>query len=143
MSIVDKIFSDHYYQPKRWEKDGKIYEYMGVKYFKKLLFYFARNKRKDAFYRNYFLKEHSLQGLASFEKKTRKSERSHVIIAFWMLLFTIFLLLDIRSVWDQLVIIMFVITNIFTNIYPIFLQRYNRFRIQKVLNKYGYSSENK
>jgi hypothetical protein len=72
--------------------------------------------------------------LLNLEYKTKQSELGHLIIFFIVLWFTIYVIIKfsfIKSIW-------LILLNILFNVYPIFLQRYNRPRIQKAieLNKY-------
>ncbi|MBZ2174458.1 hypothetical protein K8M07_04285 [Schnuerera sp. xch1] len=75
MKLLNKIFNDKYYSIKNFEQEGKIYEILGVKWFKRMLLHIARNRKNEVPF------------------------------------------------------------NVITNIYPIFLQRYNRIRIKRVLQK--------
>jgi hypothetical protein len=135
MKLINKIFNESYYQIKSFEKNGKFYEYVGIKFFKKLLLYQTKNKRDKSSIRNYHLQKYSINGLYEFEKISKNSERSHVILAVFMLAGSVLLFLDVDSNIDIVTIVLLNLINIFTNIYPIMLLRYNRIRIYRILNK--------
>jgi hypothetical protein len=74
--------------------------------------------------------------LYRYERKTRNYEGRHLIGTLIFVLLT--LLLDRKlTVFDW---IFLPLLNFYINIYPIFLQRYNRIRIIKVLKSNGQSS---
>jgi hypothetical protein len=116
-----------YYNAKKWEDNGKIYEWFGVHVFRKVLVWVGWEKlHKDA---NPVKK--NLDALEHLEYNTRQSEFGHLIIFFIVLLPTIFVWFYngfIQSLW-------LIILNIILNIYPIYVQRYNRPRLQKLLIK--------
>ena len=74
--------------------------------------------------------------LYKYERKTRNYEWRHIIgaIVFILLIF----LLDRKLTLIDWIILTFL--NLYINIYPIFLQRYNRIRIIKVLQNNGHPS---
>lgn len=135
MNILDKIFDEKYYKIKHFEQDGKIYEYLGIKRFRKALLHIAKDRKDEVPFKNYFLTEYSVNAIKKYEQMSRKSEKSHVIIATVMLLYTVRIGVFIKDIFDIMFLLFFTLVNIITNIYPIFLQRYNRIRIQKILNK--------
>jgi ABC-type multidrug transport system fused ATPase/permease subunit len=132
MKYRKKIF-DSYYHIKKFERDGTVYEKMGIKAFKKILLSFAENKRKQVPFQNYFLKEKSIEGMKQFEKLSRKSERSHLFIALIMFVYIIWIAFSMDSFLNIVFLLFFLLFNILVNIYPICLQRYHRIRINKVL----------
>ena len=136
MKLFNNIFSDKYYETRYFERDGKIYEYIGIRMFKKIIMYQVKNRKVE----NYNIIKLSLDGLISFEKKTRDNEKIHVILGIYMLVFTILIGLLVSIFTNNFfaifsIIIGFIIGNIIGNIYPICLQRYNRIRINKILNR--------
>jgi hypothetical protein len=136
MNLLDKLFSEKYYEIRKFEQNGEIYEYLRIKIYKNMMMSIAKNRSDEIPFNNYFLKRYSIDGLKEFENKSRKSEKSHVIIATLMLLYTVRISIFIDSIWDSIFLLFFIVVNIVTNIYPIFLQRYNRIRIRKVLNRF-------
>ncbi|HLT08259.1 MAG TPA: hypothetical protein VK014_12085 [Cyclobacteriaceae bacterium] len=116
----------NYYQTKAWEKRGKIYRWMGVDFFRKLLVWTGWEKlnktskpvKKD------------MQALITLERGTRESEFGHLIIFF--IVSAIALAVGwhhgvVNSAWLHLL-------NIILNVYPIALQRYNRPRLQQAIS---------
>lgn len=78
-------------------------------------------------------KSNRLNELYKYERKTRNYELRHIIgnIGFIAMIFVIDKKLTVFD-WSFLTML-----NIYVNLYPIFLQRYNRIRIIKVLQNNG------
>ena len=115
-----------YYNEKGWEQKGKIYELIGINYFRKLLVLIGWEKviRKS----NPI--EKSTATLVNLHHQTKKSELGHLIIWYIVLGFTVFVAFQfgvLKSIW-------LLILNILLNLYPVLLQRYNRPRIQRAIN---------
>ena len=125
-----------YFRPKKFEyyRDITIYELIGIKIYKKYLPTtgdLARRRKK--------IKQINLRSsnryeeLYRYERKTRNYEWRHIIGAILFILF--------RFLFDsklRLTVIDFTLLpamNLYINIYPIFLQRYNRIRILRILKK--------
>jgi glycosyl-4,4'-diaponeurosporenoate acyltransferase len=128
-----------YFRPKAFElyKGQPIYEWLGIKTFKKYLPTtgdIARKKRK--------IKQIKLSGadkieeLYRYERQTRTYEWRHWI-GFVLFIGLTFLLDRKLTVYDW---ILLPLLNGYINVYPILLQRYNRIRILKVLEKNGLPS---
>ncbi|OMC71665.1 hypothetical protein BK126_06220 [Paenibacillus sp. FSL H7-0326] len=100
MRLLDKIFNDKYFRIKRFECDGKIYEHIGIKRYKKFLLFLAMKRRHDIPFKNYFIGEYSINGLIQFETRTRKSERMHVLIAIVILLYQSRIIISVDSLLD-------------------------------------------
>lgn len=118
-------FVSNYYNEKVWEQNGKIYENLGINIFRRLLVLVGWEKlnKKANPVKNDF------QSLSNLEYRTKQSELGHIIIFFVVLGFTVYVALkhDFKeSLW-----LMFL--NVVLNVYPIFLQRYNRPRLQRAL----------
>lgn len=119
-------FKSPYYNEKKWEKKGKIYETLGVHIFRKLLVLIGwekLNKKANPV-------KKSLDALIRLEYVTKQSELGHLIIFFIVIPFNIFVAVKfgiVESLW-------LLILNIVLNIYPIILQRYNRPRLKKAIN---------
>jgi glycosyl-4,4'-diaponeurosporenoate acyltransferase len=125
-----------YFKPKKFElyRNKTIYELIGIKIYKKYLPTtgdIARQKRKII--QINITKADKIAELYAYEKKTRKYEWRHIIGAIIFILLT-FLLDRKLSVFDW---ILLPTLNLYINIYPIFLQRYNRIRILRVLQNNG------
>lgn len=123
-------FNASYFDDKKWENKGKIYELFGINSFRKLLVLIGwekLNKKTNPV-------ENESKSLQLLHYRTKQSELGHLIILFIVLGFTIFVGVEygiIESLW-------LLSLNILINLYPIFLQRYNRPRFERAitLSKY-------
>ena len=123
-------FSSDYYKVKDWERNGKIYEKLGINIFRKLLVLVGWEKlnKKDNPVKN------NIEALAHLEYRTKQSELGHLIIFFIVLCFTVYVSIKfsiVESLW-------LFFLNIILNVYPILLQRYNRPRLQRALTLIKY-----
>jgi hypothetical protein len=111
--------TDGYFYPKSFERSGKLYESLGVRTFKK---YCPTGEvwNKCLNYRD--VKGNSTEDLRNYEKQTRIFEGIHVVggIAF-------FALFGLNPIG--------LLTNALINFYPVITQRYNRSRIQNIVEK--------
>ena len=118
-----------YYNDKEWERRGKIYELLGINFFRKLLVWTGwekLNKNANPVGKN-------AKALVHLHYQTKKSELGHIIIFFIVLGFNVFVAYKfglIKSLW-------LLILNVLLNLYPIFLQRYNRPRIERAISLSG------
>ncbi|TDG34858.1 hypothetical protein EZJ43_16560 [Pedobacter changchengzhani] len=115
-----------FYDEKNWERKGTFYEYIGINIFRKILVWTGWEKliRID----NPI--EKNTKTLTHLYNETKKGELSHIIILVIVLGFNIFAICKfgfLKTVW-------LLILNILLHLYPIFLQRYNRPRLKRVLN---------
>lgn len=115
-----------YYKDKTWERRGKIYESLGINFFRKLLVLIGWEKlnKKSA----PVVKD--TKALMHLHYQTKKSELGHLIIFIIVLGFNIFVALKFgfaKSLW-------LLVLNILLNLYPILLQRYNRPRVERAIN---------
>jgi len=119
-----------YFKEKTWENQGKIYEKLGINVFRKLLVFIGWEKiTKQA---NPVKK--NLDALIHLEYETKQSELSHLIIFFIVLGFTIYVAVKhgvSASLW-------LLFLNVVLHVYPVFLQRYNRPRIQRAIKLIKY-----
>jgi hypothetical protein len=115
-----------YYNEKGWEGKGKIYEHLGINFFRKLLVWIGWEK----VIRKTNPIEKNTESLANLYYRTKKSELDHVIILLIVLGFNVFVAFKFGLIKSLSLLIL----NVLLNLYPIFLQRYNRPRIQRVLN---------
>jgi hypothetical protein len=115
-----------YYNEKGWERRGKIYKHLGINFFRKLLVWTGwerLNKTSNPIEKN-------TKALMNLHYQTKKSELGHVIILLIVLGFNVFVAFKfgvLKSLW-------LLVLNILLNLYPIFLQRYNRPRIERAIN---------
>ncbi|TWR29966.1 hypothetical protein FPZ43_08955 [Mucilaginibacter pallidiroseus] len=114
-----------YFEEKAWEQKGKIYEYLGINIFKKFLVLIGWEK---VFKYTYPIKTQS-EALKNLYYQTKKSELDHLIIFIIVLGFNVFVAVKFGFVKSLSLLIL----NLVFNLYPIFLQRYNRPRIKKAL----------
>jgi hypothetical protein len=118
-------FTSPYFKTKDWEKNGKIYTSLGIHTFRKLLVWIGwekLNKKANPVEKN-------SKALIHLYQQTKKSELGHLIIFFIVLAFNIFVGVKFglsQSLW-------LLILNVLLNLYPIFLQRYNRPRLKRAL----------
>lgn len=115
-----------YYQQKRWEQKGKIYEWMGINFFRKLLVWIGwekLNKKANPV-------EKSTKALMYLHYRTKQSELGHLIILIIVFGFTLFVAYKFGPVKS----ISLVVLNVLLNLYPILLQRYNRPRLERAIS---------
>lgn len=128
-----------YFKPKKFEyyRNKTIYDLIGIQLYKKYLPTtgdVARKKRKII--QINISTADKIEELYKYEKKTRTYEWRHILGAIGFILLT-FLLDRKLIIYDW---ILLPILNLYINIYPIFLQRYNRIRIINVLRNNGKTS---
>ncbi len=126
--VVHFSFSPGYYDIKRFEQSGLVYERLGIRLFKKLV----RRGPLSIFNPTFKLpKEKTVSALQSLENEMRKAETGHVLIFILMLLFAGIAL--IKGWLDAVVWMM--LFNMLINGYPTMLQRYNRIKLQELVYK--------
>ena len=124
-TLKSQLTSSYYHQ-KGWEGRGKIYEHFGINFFRKLLVWIGwekLNKKSNPV-------EKGTKALMNLHYQTKKSELGHLIILLIVLGFNIFVAFEfgvLKSLW-------LLGLNVLLNLYPIFLQRYNRPRIERAIN---------
>ncbi|KQC01724.1 hypothetical protein [Pedobacter sp. Hv1] len=115
-----------YYHEKGWEKGGKIYEQLGINFFRKLLIWIGwekLNKKSNP------VAKHT-NTLIHLHNRTKQSELGHLLILIIVLGFTIFVAFKfgfVKALW-------LILLNVLLNLYPILLQRYNRPRLERAIN---------
>lgn len=118
-------FSSTYYDQKKWERKGKMYEFLGINFFRKLLVWIGwekLNKKSNPIEKN-------TKALMHLHYRTKQSELGHFIIIVIVLGFSVFVMFKFgirESLW-------LLALNIILNLYPIFLQRYNRPRLERAI----------
>ena len=122
-------FLKWYLKPKSIEADGRLYEKLGIAVFKKftpfeILGYVSNRRIKT-------LKKSSLPAVKKYFRNTISGEMAHLAaLIFLSVIITFFITEGLIAASVILLLI-----NVLVNLYPIFLMRYNRFRIAKVLKK--------
>ena len=131
MSIVETLLildlKSSYFNSHPIEAEGKIYKYLGVHYFRKLLVLIGweKSRKKETPIRK------SLILLEYYEYRTRASEFGHGIIAIIIAIISVYVCI-LYSFKETIWLILF---NIILNIYPMMVQRYNRPRVRRVIEK--------
>lgn len=118
-------FVAHCYLTPLWFEE-KLYEFLGIRVFKKylptsgdLMMRYVRKKK--------MLMDSKTDTLTAYAHFTITLEGLHVMM-FGFFLFV--LLIPFERLWIYVVVM-----NVFGNVYPIMLQRYNRARIYRLLKK--------
>lgn len=131
MSIVETLLipqlKSSYFNSLPIEMEGKIYKYIGVQFFRELLVLsgWERSRKKENPIRR------SLILLEYYEYRTRTSEFGHTIIAIIILFISVY----VCMAYSYKDIVWLTFFNIFFNIYPITVQRYNRPRVRRMIKK--------
>jgi len=123
-----------YFRPKKFEyyRDKTIYDLIGIKIYKKYL-----PTTGDLVSRRRRIKQINIgssnkyEELYRYERKTRNYEWRHIIGA--ILFIVVRFLFDSNLRLTVMDVTILPAMNLYINIYPIFLQRYNRIRILKIL----------
>ena len=120
-----------YYHLRAFESDGQVYEYLGIRWFKKLvrrgpLTVFAptlRSKREITVL--------TRAELITLLREMCKTETGHLVIGLVVILMAGYALL--KGWWDTAGWLL--LFNILINAYPVMLQRHNRVRLRSLLEK--------
>lgn len=126
--VIQVAFAPGYYAIQPFEQRGRLYERLGIRMFKRLvrrgpLAIFSLNLRFPA--------EKTVPALLLLEGKMRNAETMHVLIFLLMFLFIGYALFQ---GWLDAVgwLLLF---NCLLNVYPVMLQRYNRIRLQALIQQ--------
>ncbi len=118
--------SSPYFSEQGWEKRGKIYEILGINLFRKILVWVGwekLNKRANPV-------DKSIAALLHLHQQTKKSELGHLIIFVIVVGFNIFVAFTHGAAASRWLFVL----NILLNLYPVFLQRYNRPRLERAIH---------
>ena len=126
-NLKEKI-SNFYFAPKNFEKDGKIYEKVGIKFFKD---YCINAGTKFSLTGKY--KVHGRENLGKFIEETKHSEKVHLALGAGLAVLDAALLCNDKIDFKTFGYLS--LANIAINLYPIMAQRYNRNKAQKIMNK--------
>ena len=126
--LVQFSFASKYYDPQPFERRGYLYEWLGIRLFKRLvrrgpLAMFSPTLRLP--------QEQTTPALLALDNEMRKAETGHVII--FVLLFG-FVGYALLQGWLDAVVWLLAF-NILINGYPIMLQRYNRIKLQELIHQ--------
>ena len=117
-----------YYAINSFERSGHVYERLGIRWFKRLM------RREPLSRLNPTLRlsqDRTLSALRRLDQEMCKAETSHVYIFIFMLLLIVYALLH---QWLDAVIWLLAF-NLILNGYPIMLQRYNRGKLQVLIDR--------
>jgi hypothetical protein len=125
--VTFPLLPSTYYEIKPFEQSGQVYERLGIFIFKKIvrrgpLTVFSPTLR--------FSNKRTVSSLRTLENEMRKAETSHLAIFFVILLLVGYALL--KGWLDAVAWLL--LFNILFNGYPVILQRYNRLKIEKLIN---------
>jgi len=121
---TEKLMPEKYYTIHHPKKLKSWFQKLGVAAFRNFLL--ATVWKKKEMQKGYF--NGTVEGFASFEQKTKKSEFGHLIP---LVLITVFCFFLIKTkMWVLIGVTM--IINIIFNFYPIPLQRHHRMRLQRM-----------
>lgn len=127
--LIVRHLPERYYQTRNFELSGRLYELLGIHFFKRLVpngDYINRiNRRSDPGYRVIRNKA----SLLEFESSTRLAERCHLVSLLMVLPSTIY---AVALGWNQFALLL-LLPNILVHLYPVLLQRYTRARIDRLL----------
>jgi hypothetical protein len=130
--VVHFSFPSGYYDAKAFERTGQVYERLGIRLFKRLV----RRGPLSIFSPTLRLpKDKTLSALQHLDGEMRKAETGHVFIFMLMLLFSSYALL--RGWFDAAGWML--AFNVIINGCPIMLQRYNRIKLQELIQTQVYS----
>ncbi|HBE71697.1 MAG TPA: hypothetical protein DDW52_26435 [Planctomycetaceae bacterium] len=115
-----------YYRIGKFEKDGKLYEWLGVRLAKAIL----RRGPLSVFNPNIKL----VPGERDFQKLANHMQAAETAHAFLFVIVFVLTLYPLINGWWAAVA-SWTIFNILINAYPVMLQRYNRARLQPLLNR--------
>lgn len=116
-------YNSNYFCSTPFEKGGRIYRYFKIDLYRKLLVKIGWEKITRKEYGN----KNDLSSWKKREYNSRSSETGHTIIAFIVFILALTLTGTLAEAkW-------LLITNLFLNIYPVMLQRYNRPRYLRII----------
>ncbi len=115
-----------FFKEKTWERNGKLYASLGINFYRKLLVWtgWERFNKKSK------LVEKNTKALLNLHYRTKQDELAHLIIMLIVFEFNVVVAFKfgfLKSLW-------LLILNVLLNLYPVFLQRYNRPRIERAIN---------
>jgi len=125
---VTFVLPSTYYDIKTFERTGQVYERLGIRLFKRLV----RRGPLSVFNPGLrFPKEKTIPALQHLDREMKKAETAHLYIFLLMLVFSAYTLFRAGLVSMSWMLGF----NILINGYPIMLQRYNRIKLQGLIEK--------
>ena len=120
--------NSHYFDLQPFEKQGKLYQRLGVEWYRTILTKSGWEKLRQ---QQTPIKK-NLRDFQAYERASRVAEVGHLVIGLIVLAVTGYVSLT-HSFSDALWLILF---NILFNFYPILLQRYTRPRLQRMIQRF-------
>jgi hypothetical protein len=118
-----------YLRPRRWETDGRLYEMLGVRAFRRLVpngdWVNRIRRRRDPHFR---VVSHR-RAAAAYVARTEEGERTHGVLLLAGLVSSVYAR---RIGWDGWCAFL-TVGNVLVNLYPMLLQRYTRARLYRLL----------
>jgi hypothetical protein len=121
--VIPVLMPSNYYRIRPFEKDGALYELIGIKWFKKLVTWKPLTVLSPT-----IRLIRMRASLSTLEGEMKKAEAGHLIVFFMLVIFCIYALVHFgfdAALWIML-------WNVVLNGYPVLLQRYNRARLMRV-----------
>ena len=125
------ILPERYYAVKDFEQTGQVYERLGIRLIKRLVYRGPFRVFSPTMRLSKFSEGLNVSALRRLEHETRKGEATHLFVFVLVLPFVGYAAL--RGWLDAVLWLM--TFNVILNVYPVMLQRYHRNRLQKLLKK--------
>jgi len=120
-------FLDPYFKIRNWEDNGKIYEKIGIKKYKKMWEFYMRLRGKQK-----IIDELESLSLDELREKTKQLEKTHLIGGHIMI--GIFFMIGYQFQISEF-IISAIVSELIANIPPILLQRRTRGKIEQIIKR--------
>ena len=126
METLKSKLQSAYFKQQAWEAGGKIYQILGINFFRKLLVWVGWEKLGKA------TKPvgKGADTLANLYHRTKIDELGHLIIFIIVSAFTVAVVIRFGVAKAMPLLL----SNILLNLYPVMLQRFNRPRIARAIN---------
>lgn len=117
-----------YFKAYPFEKQGKLYQLVGIEWYRAILIKSGWEK----------IRQHqtpikkSLPDFQAYERSSRVAEVGHLVIGSLVLILTGYVVVA----YSTQAALWLILSNLFLNVYPIFLQRYTRPRLQRMIGKF-------
>lgn len=130
-SVLVLYLPDQYYHPKSFELSGRLYELLGVKFYKRWMM--------NGDYMNHIIRRFvpeyrvvdSFASMRKFEAQARRHEKGHFM---WVII-TMLAGVYATILGSYMLAICLLLSGLMVHLYPMMLQRYTRARIYKCLER--------
>lgn len=119
--------SSSYFNTFPFERQGHLYEILGVHGYRWLL----KVSGWEKITRQANPVKKTIAALQQYERATRVSETGHTLIAAIVMAVTVYVLVN----YSALDAIWLILSNVLLNVYPVLVQRYNRPRLQEAIKR--------